>query len=290
MPLPSPDELLSAAVAAARLGATELLAGFGATLDVRTKSHGRDLVTAVDLASERAIVRALAGRWPQIGVLAEEGGFHRPSDEALWIIDPLDGTSNYAHGYPVFSISIGCVDHEGPLVGLVLDPLRDELFTATRHGGAFLNGRRLRVSTCESLEDALFSTGYPYYPAERRRLAGNVFTEVMVTAAANRRGGSAAIDFAYVAAGRSEAHFELGLGPHDIAAGVLLVQEAGGLVEELAPAGYAGWPPGFIATNGSPLHRTLADMIAPPFALAARPVGFECVFRGSIRFDPAEQR
>src|SRR5215472_7355979 len=220
--LPLPDDLLEAAVDAARRAADVLTAAFGSTLDIRTKSHLRDLVTEVDTASERTIIGALEGRWPAIGILAEEAGLVRAGGEALWIVDPLDGTSNFAHGYPIFSISIACVDRQGPLVGLVLDPLRDELYTAIRGGGAFLKGRPLAVSGTERLEEALFSTGYPYFPPEQRRLAGEVFTEVMVVAAANRRGGSAALDLAYIAAGRSEAHFELNLAPHDVAAGVLL--------------------------------------------------------------------
>lgn len=278
MTLPPAENLLEAAVDAARRAAEVLTAAFGSTLDVRTKSHLRDLVTEADTASERTIIAALGGRWPEIGILAEESGLVRAAREALWIVDPLDGTSNFAHGYPIFSISIACVDREGPLAGLVLDPLRDELFTAVRGGGAWLKGQRLEASGTERLEDALFSTGYPYFPPDQRRLAGEVFTEVMVVAAANRRGGSAALDLAYVAAGRSEAHFELNLAPHDVAAGVLLAAEAGGRVEALAPPGNAGWPPGFLVTNGRALHDRLAVMVAPPFGLEQRPLSFASFF------------
>lgn len=278
MPLPPTPQLLDAAVAAARLGAAELRAAFGETLSVQTKSHGRDLVTNADMASERVILAALAARWPQIGLLAEESGAARAGGEALWIIDPLDGTANFAHGYPVFCVSIGLVDAVGPLVGVILDPLRDELFTATRGGGAFLNGRPLRVSAIDALDGALFTTGYPYFPPARRRLAGEVFTDVMVEAGAARRSGSAALDLAYIAAGRSEAHYELHLAPHDVAAGVLLVSEAGGEFEALAAPGEAGWPLGFLVSNGTALHARLRALVAPPFALQARPLSFAALF------------
>jgi myo-inositol-1(or 4)-monophosphatase len=211
----------------------------------------------------------------------------RPANEAIWIVDPLDGTSNFAHGYPIFAISIACVDRDGPLVGVVLDPLRQELFTAIRGGGARLNGRPVQVSRTEALEEALFSTGYPYFPPEQRRLAGEVFVEVMVTAAANRRGGSAALDLAYVAAGRSEAHYEMNLAAHDVAAGVLLVDEGGGRVDALAPVGHAGWPPGFLATNGRALHAVLAEMVAPRFGLAPCPLSFASLFADSAGRSPA---
>lgn len=278
VPLPSSDDLLESAVEAARLAAVELRSAFGSALEIGIKSHGRDLVTRVDRASEQIILDALGGRWPAIGLLAEESGLVRAASDALWIVDPLDGTSNFAHGYPIFSISIACVDRDGPLVGLVLDPLRDELFTASRGGGAFLKGARLQVSATESLEEALFSTGYPYFPPEQRRLAGEVFTEVMVVAAANRRGGSAALDLAYIAAGRSEAHFELNLQPHDVAAGVLLVSEAGGRIEAMAPPGHTGWPPGFLVSNGRALHERLGELVAPPFGLRRQPLSFAGFF------------
>jgi myo-inositol-1(or 4)-monophosphatase len=272
--LPPADQLLEAAVGAARAGAAVLLAAYGDVLAVDIKTHARDLVTQVDTASERAILAELAARWPDIGLLAEESGASRPGAEAVWIVDPLDGTTNFAHGYPVFSVSIGCVDTLGPLVGVVLDPLRDELFTAIRGEGAYLNGSRLSVSAVTALEDALFTTGFPYFPPEERRLAAEVFADVIAIAAAERRTGSAALDLATVAAGRSEAHYELNLAPHDVAAGVLLVTEAGGRVDGLRSPPTGGWVRGIVATNGSALHARLVGLVAPPFGLVAEPLSF----------------
>lgn len=283
MSLPPAEALLELAVQAARLGANELRAGFGSALSIETKSHGRDLVTQVDLASERAILGVLSGRWPEIGLLAEETGLTRPGGEATWIVDPLDGTTNFTHGYPVFCVSIGCVDRQGPLVGVILDPLRDELFTAMRGQGAYLDGRRISVSAVDTLDEALFTTGWPYYPPERRRQAGLIFTEVMVAARDARRSGSAALDLAYIAAGRNDAHFELNLSPHDVAAGLLLVAEAGGRYEALAPPGHTGWPVGMLASNGKALHDQLAALIAEPQGLGRVPFSFESVFRAAAR-------
>jgi myo-inositol-1(or 4)-monophosphatase len=279
MPLPSPEALLESAIAAARLGAAELVRGYGSTLAVTTNSHARDLVTQIDLASERQVLGALGERWPEIGLLAEESGRTRPSGEATWIVDPLDGTTNFTHGYPVFCVSIGCVDRAGPLAGVILDPLRDELYTAIRGAGAFLDGRRLRVSQVEEPGAALFSTGLPYYPPEARRLGAEVLTEVVLIAGDVRRSGSAALDLAYVAAGRSEAHFELNLSPHDVAAGLLLVSEAGGRYEALQSDGGSGWPKGLLASNGRRLHDEVASLIAGPQRLVRQPFSFDSVFR-----------
>jgi myo-inositol-1(or 4)-monophosphatase len=278
MTLPAAEELLEAAVAAARLGADELQRAFGSMLDIAVKAHARDLVTQVDTATERAILAYLSDRWPQIGLLAEESGRTRASTEATWIVDPLDGTLNYTHGYPVFCVSIACVGPEGPIAGAILDPLRNELFTGTRGGGAYLNGSRLKVSSVEQLRGGLFSTGLRYFPPERRRLEGHVFIEVMVAAADGRRGGSAALDLAYVAAGRQEAHYELTLAPHDVAAGVLLIAEAGGRVETLAPPGAGGWGLGVLATNGRALHEELATLIVEPLGVERRPFSFAPLF------------
>ncbi len=271
---PSDDELLDAAIAAARAGATELRAAFGSVQAVSIKSDRRDLVTQADLASERAILALLADRWPQFGLLAEESGQTRFGNGGLWVIDPLDGTANFARGYPVYCVSIALVDEHGPRVGVVLDPLRDELFAAVRGGGTTLNGAPLRVSNVQRLEDALFTSGFPYRPPERRRLGGEVFTEVMLRAAAARRSGSAALDLAYIAAGRSEAHYELHLAPHDVAAGVLLVAEAGGRVEALAHPGQTGWPIGFLVSNGAPLHNEIGAIVAPRFGVERGPLSF----------------
>jgi myo-inositol-1(or 4)-monophosphatase len=276
--LPPAGELVAAAEEAARHAGATLAAAFGGVQAATTKSHLRDLVTEVDLASERLILDLLGPRWPEIGLLAEETGLTRPATDALWVIDPLDGTANFSRGYPLFCVSIACVDREGPLAGVIYEPLRQELYSATRGGGATLDGRPIAVSTVTELSGALFTTGYPYFPPEQRRLAGEVFTEVMLEAAAARRTGTAALDLAHVAAGRSEVHYELNLAPHDVAAGILLVREAGGRVDMLRGEGETGWPRGTVATNGSPLHDELLAMIAPRFGMRAAPFSFASLF------------
>ncbi|HLZ71566.1 MAG TPA: inositol monophosphatase family protein [Dehalococcoidia bacterium] len=274
---PSLDLLVASAVSAAHAGAAVLREAFGSALDVAIKSDHRDLVTRADTASEGVILERLGRDWPQFGLLAEESGRTRAGEDGLWIVDPLDGTANFARGYPVFCISIALVADAGPLVGVVLDPLRGELFTATRGHGAMLNGERLHVSRTTELAGALFSSGFPYRPEARRRLGGEVFTEVMVRAGAARRSGSAALDLAYIAAGRSEAHYELHLAPHDVAAGVLLIAEAGGRIEALQQPGARGWPLGLLASNGGALHDEIAAIVAPRFGLERRPLSFAAV-------------
>lgn len=274
----STEELLAIAITAARRGAEVLRAAFGQTQAARRKSHRRDLVTAADTASERAILAALAEATPEIGLLSEEAGVTRPNAALMWVVDPLDGTSNFARGYPIFSISIACVAPDGPLCGVVLDPLRRELFHATRGGGAWLGDRRLHVSTATALPDAFFSTGFPYFPVDDRRLMALAIADLLVEAQDVRRGGSAAIDLAYVAAGRSEAHIELNLAPHDVAAGTLLVAEAGGRVEALQTPSADGWARGLIASNGSALHEVLRARVAEPFGLVPAPLSFVTLF------------
>jgi myo-inositol-1(or 4)-monophosphatase len=275
--LPANSELLMVAERAALAGAQALLTAFGGAQAARQKSHRRDLVTAADTDSERAILAILATASDAIGLLSEEAGLTRPGAQALWVVDPLDGTANFARGYPVFSISIACVAPDGPLCGLIFDPLRDELYTATRGGGARLGNRPLRVSEAGELGGAFISTGFPYYPSEDRRRMADVVAALATEAQDVRRGGSAALDLAYVAAGRSEAHIELNLAPHDVAAGVLLVTEAGGRVQALR-ADANGWPRGLVASNGSPLHNAVRDPVATAFALQAAPLSFASLF------------
>ena len=277
MSLPNNDALLATAEQAARAGANVLLAAFGGTQEARLKAHRRDLVTAADTASERAILAVLADASAEIGLLSEEAGLTRAGVDALWVVDPLDGTANFARGYPIFSISIACVAPDGPLCGLIYDPLRDELYRATRGGGARLGERTLRVSDTQELAGAFVSTGFPYFPSEDRRRMADTIAAIATEAQDLRRGGSAALDLAYVAAGRAEAHVELNLAPHDVAAGVLLVREAGGRVEALVGAS-TGWPRGFVASNGGALHAAVRDPISAAFSLRPAPLSFASLF------------
>ena len=192
-----------------------------------------NLVTEADLASEQLIIERIRSYYPQHGILAEESGeavmVGGRRSEWKWIIDPLDGTTNYAHGYPCFGVSIA-LEHEGVLeIGVVYDPVRNEMFAAERGKGATLNSRTIRVSNVDELNSAMVCTGFPYNVRERPDFARD-FTNFTMAAQAVRRDGSAAIDLAYVACGRFDGFFEDGLSPWDTAAGVVLIQEARGRV------------------------------------------------------------
>ena len=197
-----------------------------------TQKSARDFVTEVDRASEQAIIDILLKAFPQHGILGEETGttHGRVDSEYQWIIDPLDGTTNFIHGMPVYAVSIALA-HQGVVQhGVVYDPSRDELFTASRGGGSFLNNRRLRVSKRTRLEDALIGTGFPFRKGDDLDTYLAMFKKVAERCVGLRRPGAAAIDLAYLAAGRYDGFFETGLKPWDVAAGSLLITEAGGLV------------------------------------------------------------
>ena len=192
-----------------------------------------DLVTEADLASEQLIIERIRSYYPQHGILAEESGeavlVEGRRSDWKWIVDPLDGTTNYAHGYPCFCVSIA-LEHAGVLeLGVIYDPVRDEMFAAERGKGATLNSRTIRVSDVDELNSAMVCTGFPYNVRERPDFARD-FANFTMAAQAVRRDGSAAIDLAYVACGRFDGFWEDGLNPWDTAAGVVLIQEAGGRV------------------------------------------------------------
>ena len=201
-------------------------------LSVTRKRHN-DFVTEVDKAAEQAIIEILHRAYPEHAILAEESGAKAGAageSEYTWIIDPLDGTTNFIHGFPQYAVSIG-LRHKGVLAhGVVYDPAKNELFTATRGRGAFLNERRMRVSKRVQLGDALIGTGFPFRDFEGLDEYLAMFRELTARTAGIRRAGAAALDIAYVAAGRLDGFWEMGLSPWDMAAGALLVQEAGGLV------------------------------------------------------------
>ena len=204
----------------------------GGALNVRSK-RANDFVTQVDQAAEQVIIDTVRKAYPDHGFLAEESGASGEKAEHVWIIDPLDGTTNFIHGFPQYCVSIG-VQHRGGLAhAVVYDPNRNELFTASKGGGAFLNDRRIRVSPQIKLGDALVGTGFPFKELERLELYSRQLQHMMKNCAGVRRAGAAALDLAYVACGRLDAFWELGLSPWDMAAGVLLITEAGGLVGDL---------------------------------------------------------
>jgi len=206
-------------------------------LTVHRKKHN-DFVTEVDHAAEEAIIRVLRDAYPSHAFLGEESGASPTATEAehLWIIDPLDGTTNFLHGFPQYCVSIA-LRHRGVLQqAVVYDPNRNELFTATRGAGAFMNDRRLRVSGVDRLEDALVGTGFPFREFAHFDEYMRMFGEITRRVSGVRRPGSAALDLAWVAAGRLDAFWEMGLSPWDMAGGALLVREAGGMVGDFEGA------------------------------------------------------
>jgi myo-inositol-1(or 4)-monophosphatase len=211
----------------------------GGALEVRSKRMN-DFVTKVDHAAEEAIIDTVRKAYPDHAVLAEESGESAAGgSEYQWIIDPLDGTTNFIHGFPQYCVSIA-IRHRGALAhGVIYDPTKNELFTASKGRGAFLNDRRIRVSKCTRLSEALVGTGFPFREMERiERYAGQM-KAIMRGTAGIRRAGAAALDLAYVACGRLDAFWEMGLSAWDMAAGGLMILEAGGLVGNLQ--GEDGW-------------------------------------------------
>jgi len=221
-----------------------------------------NLVTDVDLASERLILRRIREAFPEHAILSEE---QPTSAEVLrapytWVVDPLDGTTNFAHGYPMFAVSIAWLCEGEPYIGVVYQPVLDELFLAERGHGAYLNGQRLHVSSEHVLRRSLLATGFPY-DAERRRQAVRDFVHFIDVARAIRRDGTAAIDLCYVAAGRFDGFWERELSPWDTAAGVLLVREAGGMVTNEAGEPYRLGDLVCVASNGQ-IHQEMLAVLA----------------------------
>ena len=226
--------MLNIAVRAARRDGSILnRAALGGDALVVKAKRPNDFVTQVDRAAEEAIIEIVRKAYPEHGFVAEESGTTGQDAEYRWIIDPLDGTTNFIHGFPQYGVSIG-IEHRGALAhAVVYDPARNELFTASKGRGAFLNDRRVRVSKCARLQDALVGTGFPFKEVSRLDLYTKQLARFMQTATGVRRAGAASLDLAYVACGRLDAFWELGLAPWDMAAGALLIQEAGGLVGDL---------------------------------------------------------
>jgi myo-inositol-1(or 4)-monophosphatase len=229
-------------------------------LTITKKSHA-DFVSEVDRAAEQTIIQTLLDAYPDHAILAEESGAHGESD-FVWIIDPLDGTTNFLHGFPQFAVSIA-LQHKGVITqAVVYDPTKNELFTATRGRGAFLNDKRLRVSKRIHMTDALIGTGFPYTNFEHMDAYLGIFRDLMQQTSGLRRPGSAALDLAWMAAGRYDGFFETGLKVWDIAAGTLLITEAGGMVSDLA-GGDSFLKTGHICAGNAEIHPKLLEVIAP---------------------------
>jgi myo-inositol-1(or 4)-monophosphatase len=232
-------ELLRTAIKAARTAGEIILDNLNRISkdDIRIK-QASDFVTRVDKESELAIIRTVREHFPHHCFLAEESLKDAETDEYRWIIDPLDGTTNYIHGYPVFSVSIALEWKKEIIMGVIFDPLRDELFTAERGAGASLNGHAIYVSSVSDLKDCLITTGFPFRRKELIEPYLKLFKNIFHKVSDLRRAGSAALDLAHLACGRCDGFFEIGLSPWDVAGGSLIVQEAGGVVTDFGGGPY----------------------------------------------------
>ena len=255
--------MLNFATQIAREAGLVLAERFGRALQVSNKGD-IDLVTEADVAAERLIIERIGSYYPRHEILAEESGASNAGGERTsewkWIIDPLDGTTNYAHGYPCFCVSIA-LERAGELVvGVIYDPTRDELFAAERGAGATLNGRPIRVSDVDDLNRAMLCTGFPYDVRDRGDFSRH-FSNFIRHAQAVRRDGSAALDLAYVACGRFDGFWEEGLRPWDVAAGVLLIEEAGGRVSRYDGSPFEVYTPPIMVSNGL-IHEAMMRVLS----------------------------
>jgi len=239
---------LAAAVQIAREAGAVLMAKFDRRIAIESKGE-YDLVTEADRASERLIVERLTVQFPSHAIVAEEGGGHESASGFRWYVDPLDGTTNFAHGFPCFNVTMALESAGELIAGVIFDPVRDEMFTAERGGGAFLNDKKIHVSDAAALANSLVATGFP---SRKRHQHVNIhfYHQVSMVTHGVRRCGSAAIDLAYVACGRLEAFWEIGLNPWDMAAGLLLVTEAGGKYSGMHGERHQLRGPDLLADNG----------------------------------------
>jgi myo-inositol-1(or 4)-monophosphatase len=260
-------EMLEVAIAAAREAGEFLRQNVGQVRNVETKKgEVRNLVSEIDRGSEERIIRAIKSRYPNHAILAEESGGSRSATEYRWIIDPLDGTTNYLHGVPIFSVTIG-IEYKGEIVGgVVYDPNLDEMFTAEKGSGAFLNARRLSVSHTSQLIDSLIVTGFPYDIADNPDHAVEHFVNFLMAARGLRRLGSAAMDLSYVAAGRFDGFWEVNLNPWDMAAGVLCIRESGGRVTDFFGHPSNIYKKQVLASNGT-IHEAMIDLLKRPYGV-----------------------
>jgi myo-inositol-1(or 4)-monophosphatase len=229
---------------------------------VRTITYKGDinLVTEMDTRSEQAVVETLLASFPDHGIIGEEETSIRNGSAYTWIIDPLDGTTNYAHGYPCFAVSIGLEYNTEIVLGVVYDPMRDELFSAQKGEGAFLNGEQVRVSTADALINSLLATGFPYDRKTCGRNNLDHFHNLLMASQEVRRDGSAALDLCYVACGRFDGFWELKLKPWDVAAGSLIVREAGGLVSDFTGSRFSIHDGELLASNGR-IHKQMLALL-----------------------------
>jgi myo-inositol-1(or 4)-monophosphatase len=243
----------------ARLGGDVLKHYMSREKQIELKSRA-NLVTIADKESEALVIQRIKDRYPAHAILAEESGASG-SGEGKWIIDPLDGTTNFAHQYPFFCVSVAFEQRGEILCGAVYDPLRDEMFSGARGIGSFVNGQQIRVSDTEKLGGALIMTGFPYSVREKIRLAMSQFEAFIIESQAVRRGGSAALDLCYVAVGRCDGFWELDLHPWDTAAGRVILEEAGGRVTDFKGNPFSVYGREVLASNGR-IHGEMVSVLA----------------------------
>ncbi len=253
-------DFLDVAIDIAREAGQILLSHRGAAFELK---GAFDLVTAADRESEQLIVERLQKEFPKHGIVAEEGGHAEMHSEFRWYVDPLDGTTNFAHGFPMWNVTLGVARKEEVIAGVIFDPLNDELFAAERGAGARLNGARIQVSRAGTLNESLLATGFP---SRRRHRDVNIhfYYQVAMLTHGVRRGGSAALDLAYTACGRLDGFWEFGLNPWDMAAGTLLVEEAGGSVSGMRSEQLDLYAEYVLADN-SLIHEETLDLFADIF-------------------------
>ena len=254
--------MLSIAIEAAKEAGRFLKFSVGKVRSVEMKKgEERNLVSEIDRTSEQKIIGIIRQHYPGHAILAEESGASSTTSDYKWVIDPLDGTTNFLHGVPVFCVTIA-IEHKGQVVaGVVYDPNLDELFTAERGSGAYCNGRRLKVSQASELINSLLVTGFPYDIAQNPDNAAGHFVNFLMEAQGIRRLGSAALDLSYVAAGRFDGFWEVNLHPWDMAAGLLFVQEAGGKTSDFRGGASSIYTRQVLATNGR-IHEAMQTILA----------------------------
>lgn len=255
-------ELLHHATSAALKAGELLRSGFGTTMERHSKSGRHNLVTEYDIRSETLIIEQLRAISPESCFLGEEGGA-QGEGSLQWVIDPLDGTVNFAHGIPIFCVSIAAVRDGAIVCGVIHHPLLNETFTVARGAGAFLNGKRLHVSETAVFDDCILVTGFPYNVIENPSNCIQQFEKMLSRGVPIRRLGSAALDLAYLAAGRFDGYWEVALHPWDMAAGVLMVSEAGGRVTHYGGEQFVLRNDSIIATNGL-IHAELVAILEGP--------------------------
>ena len=261
--------MLNIAVRAARSAGDLILRSAEHASKLHVDQKGKnDYASDVDRMAEREIMNIIKAAYPDHAILAEESGQHQGND-FVWVVDPLDGTTNFLHGFPQYAVSIA-LKHKGRLeVAVIYDPLRDELFTAKRGGGAMLNNRRIRVTNQSTLKGALIGTGFPFKTATHLDAYLGMFRAITTDAAGIRRAGAAALDLAYVACGRLDGFWEIGTMEWDVAAGILLIQEAGGVVTDFA-FGEKYLTTGNIIAGNPKMHQIMYRLIEPHLTAALK--------------------